>query len=58
MLLARRGLTDHSLVKFVHWKDNNYNNLLEKVQIPLSNLEFPQYNAAAKELEKGCEIEE
>ena len=33
-------------LKNVHvHKDNN---LFEKVQIPLSNLKFPQYNTAAK----------
>ena len=30
----------------VHCKDNN--NLLEKVQIPILNVKFPQYNTAAR----------
>ena len=50
MSLERRGLTDHGnenvLLINIHYKDNN--NLLEKVQIPLSNLKFPQYNTAAR----------
>ena len=32
-------------LKTVHCKDDN---LFEKVQIPLSNLKFPQYNTAAQ----------
>ena len=32
-------------LKNVHCKDDN---LFEKVQIPLLNLKFPQYNSAAK----------
>ena len=48
MSLERRGLTDHVNLNVVlinvHYKDNN--DIFEKVEIPLSNLKFPQYSTS------------